>query len=65
MNMHADGEQITAIDTRERILLTGATGFLGGSVAAQLIAAGHGANLSFLSAPSPASRGSNACAATC
>ena len=41
MNMHADGEQITAIDTRERILLTGATGFLGGSVAAQLIAAGH------------------------
>ncbi len=48
MNMHADGEQITAIDTRERILLTGATGFLGGSVAAQLIAAGHGANLSFL-----------------
>ncbi|MBN4742776.1 SDR family oxidoreductase, partial [Escherichia coli] len=33
---------------RERILLTGATGFLGGSVAAQLIAAGHGANLSFL-----------------
>ncbi len=23
MNMHADGEQITAIDTRERILLTG------------------------------------------
>ncbi|MDU0536682.1 hypothetical protein Q8X06_31000 [Pseudomonas aeruginosa] len=25
MNMHADGEQITAIDTRERILLTGAT----------------------------------------
>lgn len=65
MNMHADGEQITAIDTRERILLTGATGFLGGSVAAQLIAAGHGANLSFWSAPNPASRGSNACAATC
>lgn len=32
----------------ERILLTGATGFLGGAVAARLIADGQGANLSFL-----------------
>lgn len=33
---------------REDILITGATGFLGGSVAAQLIAAGQGAGLHFL-----------------
>lgn len=39
---------MTSNTTLERILLTGATGFLGGSVSAQLIAEGQGANLSFL-----------------
>ena len=36
----------TAIE--QRILLTGATGFLGGAVTAQLLAEGHGDNLAFL-----------------
>ncbi|MFJ4374934.1 cationic peptide resistance protein CprA [Pseudomonas japonica] len=40
--------QAAPIPCNERILLTGATGFLGGAVAAQLLAAGHGANLAFL-----------------
>jgi nucleoside-diphosphate-sugar epimerase len=34
--------------TQERILLTGATGFLGGAVAARMIAEGHAAALCFL-----------------
>ena len=40
--------QAAPIAIEERILLTGATGFLGGAVTAQLLAEGHGANLSFL-----------------
>ncbi|MCE1118625.1 MULTISPECIES: cationic peptide resistance protein CprA [Pseudomonas] len=48
MNAINHGEVFTAADSREHILLTGATGFLGGSVAAQLIAAGQGATLAFL-----------------
>lgn len=43
MNMQA-----APIVFHERILLTGATGFLGGAVTARLLAEGHGANLSFL-----------------
>ncbi|MDF0732751.1 cationic peptide resistance protein CprA [Pseudomonas entomophila] len=48
MNMPIRGDQLTPLSTHECLLLTGATGFLGGSVAAQLIANGHGANLAFL-----------------
>ncbi|MBJ9977664.1 SDR family oxidoreductase [Pseudomonas sp. S75] len=48
MNMLATGEPITFTAPPERILITGATGFLGGSVAAQLIASGQAAQLSFL-----------------
>jgi len=40
--------QATPIVFHERVLLTGATGFLGGAVTARLLAEGHGANLSFL-----------------
>ncbi|MHA6194922.1 cationic peptide resistance protein CprA [Pseudomonas wadenswilerensis] len=40
--------QAAPIVFHERILLTGATGFLGGAVTARLLAEGHGANLSFL-----------------
>ena len=39
---------MTSSTAPERILLTGATGFLGGAVAARLIADGQGPNLSFL-----------------
>lgn len=45
MNTHAP---ITFTATPERILITGATGFLGGSVVAQLIANGQGPQLVFL-----------------
>lgn len=48
MNSPAIGATITHITPHECILLTGATGFLGGSVAAQLIASGHGPGLLFL-----------------
>ncbi|MDH0646906.1 cationic peptide resistance protein CprA [Pseudomonas sp. GD03858] len=48
MNTPSTGAPITQPPMREHILLTGATGFLGGSVAAQLIAGGHGADLNFL-----------------
>ncbi len=40
--------QAAPIAIEQRILLTGATGFLGGAVTAQLLAEGHGDNLSFL-----------------
>lgn len=40
--------QVAPIVFNDRILLTGATGFLGGAVTAQLLAEGHGSNLSFL-----------------
>lgn len=48
MNALSQGNMFTCVATREHILLTGATGFLGGSVAAQLIADGQGAGLCFL-----------------
>ncbi|MHA6160156.1 cationic peptide resistance protein CprA [Pseudomonas sichuanensis] len=48
MNAINHGEVFTAADSSEHILLTGATGFLGGSVAAQLIADGQGPTLAFL-----------------
>ncbi|WP_323831110.1 cationic peptide resistance protein CprA [Pseudomonas sichuanensis] len=48
MNALNHGEVFTAADSGEHILLTGATGFLGGSVAAQLIADGQGPTLAFL-----------------
>ncbi|WP_252090860.1 cationic peptide resistance protein CprA [Pseudomonas sp. MWU13-3659] len=48
MNSHVTGAPQTLHQLPERILLTGATGFLGGSVTAQLIADGQAANLCFL-----------------
>ncbi|AIZ32902.1 NAD-dependent epimerase/dehydratase family protein [Pseudomonas parafulva] len=48
MNMLATGEPITFTTLPECILITGATGFLGGSVVAQLIASGQAAQLMFL-----------------
>ncbi|QVM93835.1 cationic peptide resistance protein CprA [Pseudomonas entomophila] len=48
MNSHVTGAPQTLHHLPERILLTGATGFLGGSVTAQLIADGQAANLCFL-----------------
>ncbi|WP_194790441.1 cationic peptide resistance protein CprA [Pseudomonas sp. UFMG81] len=48
MNAINHGEVFAAADACEHILLTGATGFLGGSVAAQLIADGQGPALTFL-----------------
>lgn len=48
MNTPGTRAPITFIATNQLILLTGATGFLGGSVAAQLIASGHGPGLRFL-----------------
>lgn len=46
--MHTTGEHMSVSAFQPRILLTGATGFLGGAVAAQLIAEGHGHSLLFL-----------------
>ncbi|NIF18180.1 cationic peptide resistance protein CprA [Pantoea sp. Cy-639] len=48
MNSHVTDALFSQHPTSERILLTGATGFLGGSVTAQLIADGHAADLCFL-----------------
>jgi nucleoside-diphosphate-sugar epimerase len=48
MNISVSGVSRTAASLCERILLTGSTDLLGGSVAAQLITNGHGPNLVFL-----------------
>ncbi|MDH0301726.1 MULTISPECIES: cationic peptide resistance protein CprA [unclassified Pseudomonas] len=55
MNTPITGVPTVLHSTQERILLTGATGFLAGAVAAQLMAQGHAAALCFLvRAQSPA-----------
>ncbi|WP_054894659.1 MULTISPECIES: cationic peptide resistance protein CprA [unclassified Pseudomonas] len=48
MNMQIDAIAKTRAAISERLLITGATGFLGGSVAAQLIAYGYVSQLCFL-----------------
>ncbi|MCU7237294.1 cationic peptide resistance protein CprA [Pseudomonas peradeniyensis] len=48
MNIPATDAPDTSNPAQERILLTGATGFLGGAVAARMIAEGHAGALCFL-----------------